>query len=220
VAARICASCRCSSAVRPSARALAMNRSSTAQHKLRQLVSPGNRPINFVRGQELLDGRLQGGARRFPRAHGIVLLGVVGRTDCGRLCRTTFPALPGRDLRGQTWDGPLFLIGSSLVLTVEGFGPGAASWTVRARRGTAGQETHDLATQPYLLEHEPGTRRKEEPWAHCLPLRWPSDLLGRGGLPGRWQPVHGTRARPTIHDRLQVECATRSAARAWASTSC
>jgi hypothetical protein len=26
-----------------------MNRSSTAQHKLRQLVSPGNRPITFFR---------------------------------------------------------------------------------------------------------------------------------------------------------------------------
>ena len=49
MAARICASCQCSSAVRPSPRALAMNRLSTAQHKLRQLVSPGNRPITFVR---------------------------------------------------------------------------------------------------------------------------------------------------------------------------
>src|SRR6266487_1054806 len=48
-AARICASCRCSSAVNASPRALAMNRSSTAQHRLRQLVSPGNRPITFVR---------------------------------------------------------------------------------------------------------------------------------------------------------------------------
>src|SRR5205823_479254 len=45
--ARICASCRCSSAVRASPRALAMNRSSTAQHRLRQLASPGKRPINL-----------------------------------------------------------------------------------------------------------------------------------------------------------------------------
>src|SRR5262249_20834010 len=45
--ARICASCRCSSAVRPSPRALAMKRSSTAQQRLRQLVSQGKRPITF-----------------------------------------------------------------------------------------------------------------------------------------------------------------------------
>ena len=44
-AARICASCRCSRAVSASPRALAMKRSSPAQHRLRQLVSPGNRPI-------------------------------------------------------------------------------------------------------------------------------------------------------------------------------
>ncbi len=36
------------------------------------------------------------GARRYPRAHGVVLLAVVGQTDCGRLWGTTFPALPGR----------------------------------------------------------------------------------------------------------------------------
>ena len=40
-----------------------MNRSSTAQHKLRQLVSPGKRPITFVR-------RLTSSNDRFVMLHG------------------------------------------------------------------------------------------------------------------------------------------------------
>ena len=100
-AARTWARCRCSRTVNPSPRALATNRSSTAQQRLRQLVSPGNRPITLRPPQhqtgsqtanlgqppgvsdlgglhrQLAHGSFNGGARRYPRGHGVVLLGVV-----------------------------------------------------------------------------------------------------------------------------------------------
>src|SRR5207237_10504708 len=41
--------CLYSKSLKPSPRAPARNKSSTAQHMLRQLVSPGKRPITFVR---------------------------------------------------------------------------------------------------------------------------------------------------------------------------
>ena len=48
-AARICAQLPVRQRGSPSPRALAMNRSSTAQQRLRQLVSPGKVPITFIR---------------------------------------------------------------------------------------------------------------------------------------------------------------------------
>src|SRR5262245_60340745 len=53
---------------------------SSSTDRCRTWRAPG-RPISASRspspqslGQQLLDGRLQGGARRYPRAHGVVLL--------------------------------------------------------------------------------------------------------------------------------------------------
>jgi hypothetical protein len=76
-AARICASCRCSSAGLPSPRAVAMNRSSSAQHKLRPLVSPGNRPSQSAR----------------PAAHGLGWL--TGTLDLAGVSRRP-PPCPAR----------------------------------------------------------------------------------------------------------------------------
>jgi hypothetical protein len=67
-APRICATYRYSNAVSASPRALTMNRSSTAQHMVRQLVSPGNRPITFRPPLDLLQRPLQQVGRAEPPA--------------------------------------------------------------------------------------------------------------------------------------------------------
>jgi hypothetical protein len=63
------------------------NRSSTARHKLRQLVSPGNRPITFVRRLTSSSERSSRFVERSPvgRLHPLVKLGVVLRQLAGHV---------------------------------------------------------------------------------------------------------------------------------------
>ena len=58
------------------------------------------------------------------------------------------------------------------------------------RRFATDGEVHDLVTQPYLLDNEPGARRQQQLWIHGPPCGWPSDPPGRRGLFSMWRPMN------------------------------